>query len=249
MGRIELRYSTPYLRDGLAGTAKADGTTQPASGDTTLTLADVALNTKVPTQVPIGARFTIAGETTPQTHVVTARTPTDGGPTTQVTFTPALGAGTYAEAAAVTFKPQLLEIKIGDGDLKYSENKQYHYDLNRGLLDVVRDGDDVPLDVNLNFTWEYTKSGTNQPASPVEAIKGIGAAAEWVSSDTDPCQPYAVDVIVDYIPPCAPENEETYVFPLFRAEKKDHDFKTANVAISGKCNVTEPVITRGPAIL
>ena len=58
--------------------------------------------------------------------------------------------------------PQLLEIKIGDGDLKYSENSQYHYDLDRGLLDVVRDGDDVPMDVNLNFTWVYTKSGTGQ---------------------------------------------------------------------------------------
>ena len=54
---------------------------------------------------------------------------------------------------------------------------------------------------------------------------------------------------MDYIPPCATTNEETYVFPLFRAEKRDHDFKAANVAVNGKCNVTEPVITRGAANL
>ena len=248
MGRIELRYCSPYIRDGLAGTGAQSGEVASAKGDTTLTLASVALNTAVVDQVPVGARFTIAGETATTNHVVTARTP-DSGTTTTITFSPALGDGTYITAAALTFLPQLLYVKIGDGDVKYSENSQYHYDLDRGRLDVVRDGDDVPMDVSLNFTWEYTKSGTNQPPTPIEAIKGIGAASEWVSACTDGCQPYSVDLIMDYIPPCAPANEETYVFPTFRAEKRDHDFKSANVAINGKCNVTEPVITRGPATL
>ncbi len=269
MGRIELRYSTPYLRDGLAGTAAVNQTTAPATNDTSLQVGSVVLNTKVTTQVPIGGRFTIAGEVAPTIHVVTGRTqgsvagadakqsvtldvsvtggtftlawggattapiaynatlaavlaaleglgqatnwivtgapgawvieftgalgnapqallvgngtnlvgttktvtvastqtgvvPIGSGVTTAIVFAPALGADTYSATAALTFMPQLLEIKIGDGDLKYSENSQYHYDLDRGLLDVVRDGDDVPMDVNLNFTWVYTKSGTGQ---------------------------------------------------------------------------------------
>ncbi len=250
MGRIELRYSTPYLRDGLAGVGAVNqSATKPESGDAALTIGSVVLNTKVTDKVPIGARFTIATETALVTHVVTGRTPDETGATTAITFTPALGDGTYTGTDALTFKPQLIAIKIGDGDLKYSENSQYHYDLDRGLLDTVRDGDDVPMDVSLNFTWEYTKSGTGEVISPIEAVKGIGAASEWVSSDSDKCQHYAVDLIVDYVPKCAPEKEETYLFPLFRAEKRDHDFKTANVAVNGKCNVTEPVITRGPAVL
>ncbi len=71
MGRIELRYSTPYLRDGLAGTAAVNQTTAPATNDTSLQVGSVVLNTKVTTQVPIGGRFTIAGEVAPTIHVVT----------------------------------------------------------------------------------------------------------------------------------------------------------------------------------
>ncbi len=250
MGRIELRYCTPYLRDGLSGTGAVDQTpTKPVAGDASLTIGAAALNTLVASQVPVGARFTIATETAMVTHVVTARTPAIGGVTTAVTFTPALGAGTYTGSDALTFKPQLLEIKIGDGDLKYSENNQYHYDLDRDMLDTVRDGAEVPMEVSLNFTWVYTKSGTGEAISPIEAIKGKGAAQEWVSSDPDSCQPYSVDLIVDYVPPCATPKEETYYFNLFRSEKKDHDFKTANVSVNGKCNLTEPVVTRGPAVL
>ena len=118
-------------------------------------------------------RFTIVGETTPTVHVVTARTP-DSDTTTEITFAPALGAGTYTKTAALAFQSQELEINIGDGDLKYSENTQYKYDLDRGLLDTVRQGDDVPMDVTMNFTWTYTKSGTGEAISPIEAIKGIG---------------------------------------------------------------------------
>ena len=175
---------------------------------------------------------------------MTARTP-DDGITTAVTFTPALGAGTYTGTDALTFQSQELEIGIGDGDLKYSENSQYKYDLDRGLLDTVRDGDEVPMDVSLNFTWTYARSGTGEQISPIEAIKGIEAASEWVSSSPDPCEPYAVDIQVVYSPPCAAIKRETYLFPMFRAEKRDHDFKNANVAVNGKCNVTEPIITRG----
>ncbi len=362
MGRIELRYCSPYIRDGLSGSAAVNqASAVPVAGNTSLVINEVVLNTKIPAQVPIGARFTIVGETVPVAHVVTSRSlqaggavneaqlvaldstangaptggtftltfgPTTTGPiafdatttavasalaamtgysaacwsvsgspgawvvtftgplggapqallvgdgtlliggagvittvtvtatvtgepanyattTTEIGFAPALGAGTYTATAALTFKPQLLYVKIGDGDLKYSENDQFHYDLDRDRLDVVRQGADVPMEVSLNFTWEYTRSGTGQAISPLEAIKRVGAASEWVSSCPDDCQPYSVDLIVDYIPPCATANEETYVFPMFRAEKRDHDFKTANVSVNGKCNVTEPVISRG----
>jgi hypothetical protein len=247
MGRIELRYSIPALMDGLSGSgAVNESTTPPVAGATSLTISPASLNTAVASQVPVGARFTVAGETAPQVHVVTARTPASGV-TTSVTFAPALGAGTYTGTAALTFQPQQLEIKIGDGDLKYSEKNQFHYDLDRGLLDVVRDGDDVPMAVDLNFTWVYTKSGTGEAISPIEAIKGIGAASEWVSSCPDLCQPYSVDLQVVYTPPCATVQPETYVFPMFRSEDRDYDWKNANVAIKGKCNVTAPVITRGVA--
>ena len=160
-----------------------------------------------------------------------------------ITFTPALGAGTYADGGVLTFQSQEIEIKIGEGDLKYTEADEYKYDKDRGLLDTVRKGDDVPMEVSMNFTFEQVKSGTGEVITPIEAVKGIGAASEWVSSSSDPCEPYAVDVVVVDARPCGSAQSRTYTFPDFRSEKRDYDIKNANIAVSGKCNATEPIIT------
>jgi hypothetical protein len=252
MARIDLRNCTIYLKDGLTGAAKANKTLTPdktavAQGDTTCKVSDVNIpgaRGGLTEKIPIGARFTIAGETAKTVHVVTQRT-LSGDETTDITFSPALGAGTYATDAAVTFQPQQIEIKIGEGDLKYTEADEYKYDKDRGLLDTVRKGDDVPMEVSTNFTFDQVKSGTGEVITPIEAIKGVDAAAEWVTSSADSCEPYAVDVIVDDVRPCGSAETATYTFPDFRSEKRDYDLKNANIAVSGKCNATEPIITRG----
>ena len=62
MARIELKYCTIRLQDGLKGTAVGP-TTAPVAGATSLTVTSVALNSLNPGTVPVGARFRIAGET------------------------------------------------------------------------------------------------------------------------------------------------------------------------------------------
>ena len=247
MARIDLRNCTVYIKDGLSGTAAInEPTTPPVATDASFAIDTIVLNTADTDLVPIGARFTVAGETASTTvHTVTARTPSDTSPTTEITFTPALGAGTYADGGIVTFQSQQIEIKIGEGDLKYTEADQYKYDLDRGELDTVRRGDDVPMEVTTNFTFDQVKSGTDEPITPIEAIKGTGAASEWVTSSADPCEPYAVDLVVEDVRPCGSAQSATYAFPDFRSEKRDYDIKNANIAVSGKCNVIEPIITRG----
>ncbi len=371
MARIELRYCTIRIKDGLSGTAvNNQPLVPPQVGDATLTITSVALNTDVTNKVPVGARFTIAGESDSDTvHTVTARTPSSSAPTTAITFSPILGAGTYttsataglgaatttvpgvaattdevqqiarftnkvtggnytltisldgdspvttgsilysANAAAIqaaidaavsahaawsngdivvtggpltaaavvltfsggsvdetdhgqttiasvdltavtgnkllTFLPQAITIKVGEGDLKYTETRNFKYDLDRGLLDTVRFGDDVALDVNSSFTYEHITSGTDETISPVDAIKRKGAAAEWVSSDSDPCQPYAVDLEITFTPPCAnTADPEVTTFPDFRYEKIEPDFKNSLITLSGKCHATEPIVSR-----
>jgi hypothetical protein len=364
MARIELRHCTVRIKDGLAGTASNNQpVTPPISGDTSLTLASVSLNTDDTDLVPVGARFTIAGETSGQTHVVTARTPSSSSPTTSITFTPALGSGTYTSSAAgvagaattttpgsgvanevqqiarhvnnvtggtytltltingggpvttapiaynanataiqnaidlvsgvtaghivvtggplhttaivitfsgadvdltdqgqttingasltasignklLTFAPQQIDIKIGDGDLKYTETTEYKYDLDRGDLDTVREGDQVPMDVSLNFTYEHITTGTDETISPMDAIKRKGGATEWVSSASDLCEPYAVDIEVVHTPPCGTAETETTLFPDFRSEKREPNFKDSNISVSGRCNAVEPIVSR-----
>jgi hypothetical protein len=249
MARIELRHCDIVIKDGLAGTAKVNQPmTAPMSGDTTVTIDTVVLNTDNTQQVPVGARFTIAGETAATTvHVVTARTPSPFSTsvaTTAIVFTPALSAGTYLDNGILTFAPQELTIKIGDGDLKYTENDDFKYDLDRGNLDTVRQGDEKPMDVSLSFVYEHITTGTGETIAPMDALKRRGGAAEWVSSASDLCEPYAVDLFVVHTPPCGTAQKETTQFPDFRSDKREPSLKDSLIQITGRCNATEPVVSR-----
>jgi hypothetical protein len=162
MARIELRDAIIKIKDGLAGTAAINqmGT---MSGDTDLDIDTVVLNTDVTNKVPVGARFTVAGETAATTvHVVTARDAfTSAGPTTNIVFTPALTAlERMLTALSSRSLANQIEIKVGDGDLKYTEKNEYTYDLDRGDLDTVREGNQVPMDLVLDFVYEHITTGT-----------------------------------------------------------------------------------------
>jgi hypothetical protein len=248
MARIELRDCDIVLQDGLSGTAAInEPVTAPVATDTTVAIDTVVLNTADTDKVPVGARFTIAGETTPVVHTVTARTPADAA-TTEITFTPALGAGTYVDGGVITFKPQELEIKIGDGNLTYTEHAEYQYLLDRGDLDSVREGNQVPMDVKVECVYEHITTGTSEQISPLDALKGKGKAAEWVSASADLCEPYCVHVLVRHTPPCGTSEREQTAFPMFRADSREINVKDATIAISGKCKATEPQVNRIAAL-
>jgi hypothetical protein len=244
MARIELRDCIIRFKDGLSGTAELT-VAPPVATDLEMDIDTIVLNTADADLVPVGARFTVAGETdATQVHVVTVRDPVDTSPTTNITFTPALGTGTYVENGVVTFMPQQIEIKIGDGNVTYTEHRTYEYMLDRGDLDTVREGDQVPLDVRLEATYEHITTGTSETITPIDALKGIGEASEWVSSATDQCEPYAIDIEVEHIPACGGAQKEITLFPDFRPDTKEVNFKDATISLTGKCNVIEPTVNR-----
>ena len=98
--------------------------------------------------------------------------PTGTSGTTAITFSPALTAGTYAATPAITFQPQQVYIKIGDGNLTYTEHRDYQYLLDRGLLDTVREPKDVPMDVKLDAVYEHITSGTSDNVCPMDCAEG-----------------------------------------------------------------------------
>jgi hypothetical protein len=244
--RVDIRNCLVFLVDGLAGTAALAGAGAPVAGATSLTVGSVATNTPTGIAIPVGAGIAVAGETSPVPHVVTAATPggTSEAPTVALTISPALGAGTYTATGAVTISNQQLEISVGEGDVKWTSGTKYIYDLDRGHLDDVRQGDDEPLEVAMNFTFVHITSASGEAVTPIEALTQAGAASDWVSYDADQCQPYAVGVLIQNDPNCSQEEWESYLFPLFRSEKREFNIKTANIAISGHCNVTDPICTR-----
>lgn len=242
MARIELRDATIRIKDGLSGSGAINDAGVMA-GDNTMDVDTIVLNTAVTTKVPVGARFTVAAETGSPVHTVTARTPADAGPTTNIVFTPVLAAG-VANEAVLTFLPNQIDVKIGEGNLTYTENKEYEYLLDRGDLDGVREGNEVPMDVNMDFVYEFVRTGTGEAITPVDALKGVGGADEWVSSSDDDCEPFCVDIEIEHVPPCGSAETEFTVFPEFRHDSLDFDLSAATISAAGRCNATEPTITR-----
>ena len=243
MARIELRDCTIRLKDGLSGTAVINEGA-PAANDTDVNIAPANLNTDDVDLVPIGARFTVNTVNNTTIYVVTARTPVNTSPTTNIEFTPIWGANTPANADVITFAPQQIDIKIGEGNLTYTEAKEYEYLLDRGVLDTVKEGDEQPLEVSLEFVYEYVTTGTSEAISPVDALKQKGGANEWVSSSADLCEPFCVDMEIDHEVPCGTNQDELTVLPEFRYDSLEFNLQDATIAVAGRCNATEATITR-----
>lgn len=140
-----------------------------------------------------------------------------------------------------------IEVTIGEGNLTYTERKNMEYTLDRGLLDEVREGDQVPVDISIDAVWEYITGGSASGAVPTieDALKKRGPAAAWVSSDADACRPYAVDLEIEYLPtPSTCGDKEVITIPDFRYEEIAHDLRAGTFSISGRANVVEATPVR-----
>lgn len=165
--------------------------------------------------------------------------------TTSVTVTPGLVIATAA-GGSVTFGGRKLEIKVGEGNLSFTENTPREYIKNRGNLDTVRDADEEPLDATFDFTWEFLSAVTNSGLPTIkEALKKIGEASTWVSTSLNECESYACNIEVYYDPACGNVNTETIELKYFRVESLEHNVRDAQLTCTGKCNTTAAVETRG----
>jgi hypothetical protein len=139
-----------------------------------------------------------------------------------------------------------INVKIGEGNLTFTERKTIEYTLDRGLIDEVREGDQVPMEVSIDAVWEYISSPAGALAPTIfEALKQEGPAADWVSSDRDICRPYAVDLQIIYDPDCGENTVETIILPDFRFEEIGNDLREGTLSVSGRCNAVEPISGRG----
>jgi hypothetical protein len=235
MAQIELRHATIRILDGHSNTGLVNDT--PMNGDTTLTV-DGIVGT-----IPDLAKMEIVGSTRIYRVVSTV-----GSPTTSITFEPALATadGIPADNAAITFGGRFVEAKLGEGNLSYTENREMEYVLDKQSLDTVREGDDQPMDVSLDFVWEFLRASAGAAEPTLEdALKKRGEAADWVSSDTDdPCAPYAVDVEIEYRPPCGGEQREFILLPELRWDSLEHNADEGTVSMTARCNSKEAVVSR-----
>jgi hypothetical protein len=146
----------------------------------------------------------------------------------------------------ITFLPIELEIQLGEGNMTYDENREVVFIRDRGALDTYKEGDEQPMDVSFDFTWEFIRAVAGGTTPTIEeALKRIGAASTWTSSNTgDPCAPYVVDVEIVNAPDCGGILAEVIRLPYFFYTQLSHDSSAAQVSVTGQCNATQAVITR-----
>jgi len=138
-----------------------------------------------------------------------------------------------------------IALSVGEGTLNYTERRPIEYLMEKGKIDEVREGDEVPMDVSFQFRWKFIRSNTANTPSIEDALKNRYEAASWVSSDSDACRPYSVDIVIVNDPTCNTEMRERITLPYFRYEELQHDLKDARVSCSGKCNAKQATVDRG----
>ncbi len=185
-----------------------------------------------PDAVSNGQGFTINGA--PELYTITAHDETTSK-TTSITFTPGLTSSILDEAF-IQLVGNLIEIKLGEGTLTYSEKRGVTYIINRGKIYTVKLADDAPVDIAFQFIWEFLRAASGDAPTVEEALRKINAAANWISSSPDPCEPYSVDIIICNLPPC-PGQAEVITLNYFRHEDLNHDLKAGTVSVTGKANI------------
>lgn len=142
-------------------------------------------------------------------------------------------------------EPKTITLNVGTGTLTITQTRNLNYELNGGSLDTVREGDEAPLEVALDISWENLKATTD--VTPYEFITGSGAGL--LSSDTDSCAPYACTLIVELdptirTPSCSADDDRNKIeIADFRFETVNMSLADGQLSIAGKANVTAPTVT------
>lgn len=244
--QIDLKKATIFIFDGYAGAAGAQVGAVDNGGGYAAAVVTMTVD-GFTAAVTTGDIVTIAGSKASGTnrltrHKITAHTETSSA-TTSITFTPGLDAAVL-DNAVITVQPHQLEVKVGEGNMQYTEKRNIEYVLDRGALDTVREGDEEPVEVRLDFTWEFLRSDVSGIPTIEDALKNRGEASTWTTSSSDTCEPYAVDLLIWYNPPCAGEKDEEILLQDFRWEQLEHNASEGQVSLTGKCNVKEATVSR-----
>jgi len=265
MAQIDIKEATVKIFDGTLGTATLAGADADGGNVYTAKSKHIGSDKISVTHVKAAGTVTLSVVVTDREIVVnlatTSGTVTSTGADVKTAIEAAAaaaalvtvaitgtGLGLGAAVAKTTLDGQkVLSVKIGEGNLTYSEKRPVEFKRDRGALDTVKNADEEPIDVSLDATWEWlsSESGATTPTIE-EALKNSGAAVAWVTTADDTCQPYCVDIEVWNAAGCAVAEDELIVLEEYYYENLDHDLREGTIAMSGRCNRTQASLRRVP---
>jgi len=139
--------------------------------------------------------------------------------------------------------PNTLTIQLSEGQFEYSETINYNVIRDRHLIEAFRKADEEPMTVTIAALFLFIKGETTNVTLP-DALKGINTASDWVGTNSDPCDPYCVDLILTHIPPCSQVQQEVMTFPKFHVTSINPDFSAGVLNLEGMCLATTPTLVR-----
>lgn len=132
--------------------------------------------------------------------------------------------------------PKSADVKLGEGNITWTEHSEHVYTLNRGKLNEVRLGDEQPLEINFDSELEWYTGDI------LGILKG---GAGYLTTDTDPCRPYSCTLKIVHTVKCGETTTtETYTFPFLRVDSKNFDLTGGKFSITAKCNVLAPTVAK-----
>lgn len=181
--------------------------------------------------------------TAPNSHVLTQTQ--DGTDTWEITFTPAITAGSVpSDDDVITFYPRKLEAKVGEGNIEHTKNKDPQIDLDRGVLDGARSGNQQPMDVSFGIVYDWLRSSTSGVPTADEVLEREGEAADWSNAAADECEPYQVTLKVIDAPDCGSALAEVIIYPYFLPQTINASVEAASISVTGVCVATKPLVYR-----
>lgn len=270
MAQIDLKNTTVYVYDGSdltnatvlnSAAANADLTITPVhmaspAGPITITVVDPGAASQALSVSLVGRDITVNLATDGGSALASTATQVknalDGNAAIAALISTAVegtGAGLVDAFAKTTLTANgtnnYLQVKIGEGNLTYSEKRPVVFTRDRGLLDTVREDDDDPMDVTLDFTWEFLASASGATVPSVEeALRNEGPANDWINGSSDPCTPFAVNIAIVNDVTCGGDNDEIIEILEFYYEEMAHDLRAGTVSITGRANKTQATKVR-----
>jgi hypothetical protein len=243
MAQIDLKEATIKIFDGTLGTATLDSVA--ADSDLVVTTKSRHIGTDKVTITlvdPATASASLSVAVTGRDITVNLATDGTSAITSTATLVKAAIDGDADASALVTVSLETVDgqnsltVKIGEGNLTYSEKRAVEFTRDRGILDTVRNADEDPMDVSLDAIWEFITAESGGAVTIEDALKKVNSAAAWVSTADDQCQPYCVDIEVHNAPNCTGVDDEIIMIEEYYYESLDHDLREGTIATSGRAN-------------
>jgi hypothetical protein len=143
-----------------------------------------------------------------------------------------------------TGTPNELELKMDDGTLQWTVARDIQVKLDRGEIDYLKEGDEVPMKIQIEGRFAAIKSSSGDLVTPFEFLTKTGGASAYLSTAAV-CAADAVDIVVEFDHNCGTTvQDEIITFSDFTYEEIGGDFKDGTLSISGICNARFPTSVR-----